>query len=363
MKHMALIDRLRKTLNLPVPTKPPSAGLASPWAPPSHLDPIVIADIFGTDALLPVTRAEAMRIPALARARALIVTTVARLPFYAAAGDLRLDEQPRWIDRTNGPVSPYHRMLMTVDDLLFYGWSLWALRRDFDGRVIEADRVPIDRWTTDDDGTILIGDARANAAEVCLIPGVHEGILSFGADTIRHARTLLDAVARAAETPNAQVELHQTNDVPLTRDEVDRLKAEWIAARRGKNGGVAFTTAGIEVKDHGAPIKELIVEGRNAAAVDIARLCGIPSTMIDATLTGSSLSYANTASRMAELVTFGLSPFIAAIAGRLGMDDMVPRGTRIVFDTTETLAPAVTIDVPDDQPDTTITPTQETPHV
>lgn len=361
---MGLLDKLRATVGITTPNRPPAAGLASPWAPPNNLEPVVIADIWPDGAPLPVTRAEAMKVPALARARQLICTTVARLPIYSAAGDARAEEQPRWIDRTDGPISPYHRMLMTVDDLLFYGWSLWAVHRDFDGRVIKADRVPIERWEIDNDtGRVLVGGEPVDSREVCLIPGVHEGILAFGADTVRHARTLLDAVANAAETPAAQVELHQTNDAPMTPDDVRKLKAEWIAARRGKDGGVAFTTAGVEVINHGQPIAELLVDGRNAVAVDIARLCGIPATMIDATLTGSSLSYNNTASRMAELVTFGLAPMMAAIAGRLGMDDMVPRGQRIVFDTAETLAPAGTLNVPDDQDGPADTLTEGTPVV
>lgn len=346
---VSLLTRLRKTIGLDRLPATGAAALASPWAPrPTHLEPVIAADLFGDDAKRTITRADAMAVPALARARALITTTVARLPVHATRAGVPLDDQPRWIDRTDGPVSPFHRMTMTVDDLLFYGWSLWAVERDYDGRAIAADRVPIHRWTIRDDGTIVVDDHHVPDRDVCLIPGPHEGILTFGADTIRHAVAVLDAVARAAETPAAQVELHQTNDAPLTAEEADRIRQSWIAARRGRNGGVAFTTAGIEVRDHGAPIADLLVDGRNASAVDIARMCGIPASMVDATLSGSSLSYQNTASRMNELVTFGLAPFMAAIAGRLGMDDMVPRGVRIEFDMAETVAPISKFTVPDD---------------
>ncbi|WP_223144652.1 phage portal protein [Corynebacterium poyangense] len=330
-----------------------SVALASPWAPrPNHLIPAdswISADILGLDAR-PVTRDLAMSVPALARARSLIVTTIARLPIYATKNGERLDEQPRWIDRTDGPVSPYHRMVTTCDDLLFYGWSLWVVKRDTDGYVIAADRVPINYWTVDnDDNRILINDQPIDQREACLIQGPNEGILAFGADTISHARSVLDAVKRAADTPAAQIELHQTNDVPITEERAAAIRDQWIAARKGKNGGVAFTTAGLEVKSHGQPATDLLIDGRNAAAIDIARLCGIPATMVDAVLSGSSLSYSNPSTRLAELVAFGLSPFMAAIAGRLGMDDIVSRGVRIEFDTAETLAPTGTFNVPDDQ--------------
>ena len=346
---MGILERLRRMTGLAGQGTP--AAVASPWsARPTHLEPArILAGVLGEDTPLPVTRAEAMSIPALARARQLIVSTVARLPVYAAAGGERLETQPRWIDRTDGPVSPYHRMSDTVDDLLFYGWSLWALDRDYDGRVIAADRVPVELWSVGEDGDILIEDEPVAARDVCLIPGPHEGILKIGAKSVRHARVVLDAVERAARNPSAQTELHQTNDAPLTAEEAIELRDSWAAARRGEHGGIGVTTHGIEVRDHGAPISDLLIDGRNAAAVDIARLCGVPATIVDATLQGSSLSYSSTESRMNELITFGLSPFMAAIAGRLGMDDMVPRGTRIEFDISETILPRGELDVPDDQ--------------
>lgn len=327
-------------------------GLASPWAEPNSLDslpPLIVSDMWPESESAPVTRAEAMSVPAVARCRNLICGTVARLPLYAERGGEKISP-PIWLDRSDGEMSPYLRMLLTVDDLLFYGASLWRVKRGADTAVIDARRVPFDRWNIEHDGAISI-DARPVASdEVVFMPGSHEGILRTGAAAIRHARTLLDAVAKAAQTPAPQIELHQTNDAPLPRERAEEIRQTWIDARRGKNGGVAFTTSGIEVINHGAPIPEVLNEGRNAAAIDIARICGVPAPMIDASISGSSLSYTNTGSRMAELITFGLSPTMAAIAARLGMDDVSPRGTRIVFDTTETLAPVTNFAVPDDQP-------------
>ena len=55
--------------------------------------------------------------------------------------------------------------------------------------------------------------------------------------------------------------------------------------------------------------------------------------MVDAVQSGSSLSYSNVESRLHELITFGISPMMDAIAARLSMDDIVPRGTSVNFDT------------------------------
>ena len=131
--------------------------------------------------------------------------------------------------------------------------------------------------------------------------------------------------------------------------QIDRLIKRWSDARKGAHGGVAYTNATMEVKEHGTFSEHLLVDGRNAAAVDVARIMGVPSATIDATLQGSSMSYVNTAGRMAELVTFGVAPLMSAISARLGMDDVSPRGTAVDFDTAMLMqSPVMRVAVPDD---------------
>lgn len=314
-------------------------AVASPLAPyPNHLERIVWSGLTGETYNGPVTRGDAMRVPAIVRGRGLIVTTIARSPLTAERDGELLDDQPRWITRTTGPISAFHRMLWTADDLLFYGWSLWRVTRDYDGIVIDATRVPIEAWQFADNGDVRIDDETVDARDVILIPGIHEGILEFGGDTIRQARGLLATAERAATNPTAMVELHQTNEYPMTDEEIDRLIKRWSAARRGENGGVSFTSSGIEAKEHGAALEHLVIEGRTASSIDCARILGIPASMIDANSPGSSLSYSNTASRMNELISFGIAPIMAAITARLSLDDVTPRGTTIRFDTSDIVA-------------------------
>lgn len=332
--HMPIFDKLTAPIARAVTGSMP---LASPWqsAHPHHLDSIVYNDIFGKAARRSVSRKEAVQIPALSRARLLITSTIPRLPLkanYVETGEPAV--VPYWLTHSRGTVTPYHRMLWTIDDLFFYGWSLWSLDRDDTGRIEAASRVPYDRWHFDDNGEVKIDDKPVWDDDVMLIPGVNEGILSYGASTLAEAIHLANAVQKAAETPSAHTELHQTNDAPMTEDEVRALINSWAAARRGENGGVAFTSAGIEVREHGAPSEHLLINARNAVSVDVARHAGIPASMVDAYLSGSSISYANTSARMAELITFGLSPLMAAVTSRLSQDDITPVGVSIEYDTT-----------------------------
>lgn len=331
---MGIISRIKDALNAPALYHP--NAIASPLSSSDILAPVFAGlDLPSLDGA--VTRDMAMAVPALARARTLICSTIAGVPLVSV--DSKGDDDgrtPDYIETTYGDVSPYHRMLWTIDDLFFHGWSLWAVERDNHGLVIDAARVPFEMWSLDQEGNVLVDGQPARADDVCLIPGISEGILTTGRSSIAQAHQLLRAAARAADNPSAQVELHQTNDAPMTEEEVDRLIARWARARAGENGGVAYTSNGVEVKEHGASSEHLLIEGRNAAAVDIARHANLPATMVDATLSGSSLSYQNTAARMSELVTFGLSPLMNAVAARLSQNDMTAPNIRLRFDLDQT---------------------------
>lgn len=333
--HMPIFDKLTAPIARAVTGSMP---LASPWqsAHPHHLDSIVYNEIFGKAGRRSVSRKEAVQIPALSRARLLITSTIPRLPLKATYVETSEPAVvPYWLNHSEGTVTPFHRMLWTVDDLFFYGWSLWSLERDqSSGDITSAARIPYDRWGFDDNGNIKVDDKPVWDDDVMLIPGVSEGILTYGAATLAEAIHLANAVQKAAETPSAHTELHQTNDAPMTEDEVRALINSWAAARRGENGGVAFTSAGIEVREHGAPSEHLLINARNAVSVDVARHAGIPASMVDAYLSGSSISYANTSARMAELITFGLSPLMNSVTARLSQDDITPHGVAIEYDTT-----------------------------
>lgn len=326
----------------------PTPVIRSPFTE-SQLTAIVWQDILG-ETTHPVTRAEAMAVPAVARARHVLCGFGARAILKAYRDEIELDDQPAWTYRTDAVtlLPPYHRMLWTLDDLLFSGWSLWAVARgsDSDGaHVTDAARVPIDWWEFDDEGFVSINDHPIPYDEVILIPGPHEGILNFGAVAVRHASRLMRAATISAETPIPNIELHDEGEVQLTEPERDALIAKWAEARRGANGGVAYTSKGLKAIAHGQNNEHLLIEGRNAAAVDIARIASVPAAILDATLDKSSLTYETVEGRNGMLIDYGLQLYLDPIAARLSMDDVVPRGQRIGFDfadITSAAVPAVT---------------------
>jgi hypothetical protein len=314
---------------------PMQVGLASPMAHDSAtLNAVVWADLEGAATLL--SRPAVMAIPAIARQRHLLAGSLARCPLVVLRGATTLPDadQPTWCYRTDGELSPYHRMLWTADDLLFHGWSLWRAGRGTEGQLLTAERIPTERWGTDVADRILIDGELADAAEVLLIPGPHEGILHFGAAALRRMIDNLDAAAVAARNPSAYLELHYTGEEPLTDPQIDKLIGRWADARKGLNGGVSYTGRNIELKEHGTHESHLLIEGRNADAVDASRLVSSPAAMADATAAGASLTYETTSGRNSQFLDYGVSLYMDAIAARLSMDDVVARGLRTAFDTT-----------------------------
>jgi hypothetical protein len=77
-----------------------AAPIVSPWAPPSHLASVVWNDMFG-QTVTPITRAEAMRVPAVRRARNIVCNTIARIDLR----DYRRGEDAPWPSRIRRPGS------------------------------------------------------------------------------------------------------------------------------------------------------------------------------------------------------------------------------------------------------------------
>ncbi len=310
----------------------PQNGIVSPWQT-GQLQTIVWSDIFGTDAQL-VSRAEAMSIPAVAKARQILVSTIARFPLIALDANDQ-DVTPAWLQATDGEVSPWHRMAWTIDDLVHYGWSLWGVERDASGEIIKADRCPIERWEVDNLGQVRVDGTVAEADSVILIPGPFEGLLKVGSRTLKGGAKLETSWVGKATNPIPAIELHATTDDPLEQAEVQALVQAWADARSDVNGAIAFTPHNITAIAHGSAEPSLLIEGRNFLRIDVGAFLGIPAALMDASLSTASLTYSTQEGQRNEFADFTLPYWLEPIQQRLSMDDVVPAGTRIRFDLTE----------------------------
>lgn len=330
-RALGLVDGARATSGRPTRLRTRHQG-------PSHLEQLTFEDWFG--AAWGVSRDVAMSVPAVHRARGLLCSTVAAWPLRVYSGEQLLADaqQPTWTYRTDSPDpwdSPFQRMLWTADDLLFTGVSVWGVERGADGFPLAAWRIDPDRYQWDVNGDLLVDGQKVDPSTVIVIPGLDEGMLTLARTTIASAARLERAAARHAGNPVPSIELHQEIDVQLDDDEIDAMLAAWKAARDSETGGVAFTSYGVKANVLGQIESQLLIEGRNAAAVDVARHAGMPAAMLDATTAGASLTYETTDGRNQQFLDYGVAAIATAVGARLSMDDVVPRGLRVVLDPSE----------------------------
>lgn len=323
---------------------PSTLPIASPWSS-SHLQRLMLNDIFGTDVPVLNDRASAMRLPAIARGRNLIVSSISDMPLIGLAGATPLAKNPSWMTSWDGGQSPQARLAWTVDDLIFYGWSCWWRRnaaKSDGGFPLGVQRVNQGDWEIDTDTRrVLVNGKPAEDDEVILIPGLHEGILSFGADVLKDARNLYTIVRNRLISPLPPLDLHQESGRELTDDEIDTLLDRYEAARQAGRT-VSFSSQHIRLNPlTGTDDGQLMIEARNAASLDLARLIGVTAGMLDATAPKATLNYETKLGRNQEFVDRDLKLYMTPIWARLSADDVMPHGQRCGFDTSGFTLPDV----------------------
>lgn len=344
---MGLIDTLLgRTTNRPDYLAGP-LDIVSPWTEEGGLTTIVWTEALGLDASqLPLTRAGAIGIPAVSKARNLLVATIAKFPLVAlrrnADGtDTDVTADHPFLFRTNDAVSPYERMVWTIDDAIMYGVSLWLTERgaaETGGRkpIVNAARCPRDWWKIEG-GRILVNREGAGtwqalqADDGILINFPFEGLLYVAQRTLRGALATERAWVGRAVSPLPLVDLHRTDDTAMTPEEVTDMVQAWASARSDPYGAVGSTPENVQMNVLGDVKVELAVEGRNAIRTDIGSFLNVRAAMLDGTIGVDSLTYSTKEGERNAFYEFDLPFWTDPIEARFSLDDMVPRGTRIAF--------------------------------
>jgi len=308
-----------------------SAAVLTPWSPQEHMKELAIGEALGLTGDLPVTRSEALTLAAVSDARAHIIEKIAGVPLRALSADGLVSVQPTWLYRTDGPVPPWHRMAATLDDWMFYGHSLWAVERGATGQITDAAHVPYDRWDIDAEGNIVFDGKPVPERGVLYLRGPMDGLVNVASRTIRGAVDLEKSTVSKGRTPVPAIILREIEEGSMTQKEVTDYVKAVAEARRSPDGMVMFVPAKIEASFQGEVAADLMIDGRNRAALDIAKHLHLPASAIDATVDKASLTYetkAGTEQTVIDRMTFWSEPLEA----RLSMDDVVPRGQRVRFD-------------------------------
>ena len=338
---MGIFDQLQNVLRH-AGSRDSLTPIRSPWAT-TALTKIILADMAGVGDATP-GRADAMKVPAIVKARALLLL-LARHPFAAYRTADGPDAAPvsgvaDWLTTTKGPQSPQHRNLWSWDDVFFSGLSLWAVDRGAGDKITDSLRVPPSLWRLDDGGRVQItGIPNVSAEQVILFEGPQEGLLTIAADTIAAALAMDKAWSDRVKHPIPMMELHSTDpNENLDDTERDELVAAWEAARLA-GGGTAYTPASIELRTPGSVTADLFVEGRNALRLDFANFTNMPAALLEGSMSTASLTYSTKEGSRNDLADLSLGYWANPFEARLSQDDVVEAGYNVAVDLSQLATP------------------------
>lgn len=316
-----------------------TAGADTPFRDEDdHLETVTFQHLYPTvdPSTVFVGRQSAMKIASAARGRNLIAQSVAVMPLVGMRGGETKAPETNSLLLTNPekgrPLAV--TMAWTVDQMLWHGRAWWYITERYpDGRAKHVRLVFEDALSYDPlTAAVTMNGETYKFSDFILFESMNEGVLTYGRDVLLNASLVELAAARASRNPVPSIELHQKDGEPLDKSAVQSLLGQWIQARNGANGGVAYSPAGLEVITHGQAAEQLLIDGRNAAALDVARAMNLPAWAVDGTTGGSSLTYTNVPSRARELRDYTLRPFMEAITQRLSLDDVLAHGQWCRFD-------------------------------
>jgi HK97 family phage portal protein len=290
------------------------------------------------------TRALAMSVPSVARARNIICGTIGSLPlttFNRITGEYV--DPHRVINQPDPRVAGFVIYCWLAEDIWLYGAGYGQVLEMYSatdgGRVRAWTRVSPDRVTVDTDflNTTINGykvDGKSvpmqGVGSIIRFDGPDEGLLHRAGKTIAAAVYLENAAVNYAKEPAPTMVL-KSNGTNLTAERISSLLTAWKSARQSRS--TAFLNADVDLKEFGFDPKSLqLAEGRQYVALELSRACGIPAYFLSAEQT--SMTYSNAVTERRSLVDFSLRPILKAIEERLSLPDFVPNPvmTRFALD-------------------------------
>jgi HK97 family phage portal protein len=294
--------------------------------------------------------ADYLGIPAVARARQLIISIVAQLEPVAFRNGYPLADQPRILQRPSPDMTRQEYIAQLTGSLIDEGEAfLWQPRtgRDAAGRaeisiVLPPDSVEVG-WTDESrltrsyhwaDRELIAGRDILHVA-IGRKPGELHGRSPL--------RTIDDALARILTAELYAGDWFDTGAVPavtlkydgvMTDDLAASVKAKWIENHRDHSPAVL--PKGWDLKETGVdPGSSQLLETRKYGVLEVARALGIfPAELLLAELGGSSLTYQNVAEALMTFARVTLQPvYLAPIEEALS--DLLPATQAVRMNTSE----------------------------
>jgi hypothetical protein len=295
-----------------------------------------------------ISRADALRVPAVLRARNIIAGVPSTLPIELRNRRRELDERT-WLGEDPDPrLEQTVVYAFTFEDLLFESVSYWKVTRFSEGFPIEAQHVDLSSVSQhstlgfpssmvsrdlpfDPDDPVFIDGVFTPAREIIRFISPNPPLLKHAAKAIRTA-LLLDLMAEGyAKDPLPFGYFTDREDAdPLEDDEINAILSTWESARQKRRWGYISQGLQLEQLEWPDPEKLQLAAARQHAVLEIARAAGLDPE--DVGVSTTSRTYQNAEQRKADLIDFNLAIYISGVQDRLSKPDVTPRGLFARFD-------------------------------
>jgi len=298
-------------------------------------------------------RAAAMQVATISRSRDLMASVIASMPLKMYSEkwnevDGEMEEVPlaprSWLRQPDPTVTYPFLMAWTFDDLLHFGKAYWYITaRSQDGFPSAFTRIPAGSVTTPDNPqNIAFGPSKEimfagnflKTEDVVQFLCPIEGIVYNGQQTIATAIAINEARRRNSTSAIPAGVLSQTGGEPLSAQELADLAAQFNTAR-ATNQTAALNEFLKYEPTTATPDKMMLIESANYSALEAARLCSVPPYLVG--VSTGAYSYQSSEQARADLYIFGVQPYAQCIAATLSMNNVLPRGTYVCFDTDDFL--------------------------
>lgn len=272
-----------------------------------------------------ITRAEALSVPAVLRARNLIAGSLGALPLHLHAPD-RSTVPSSLLDQPENGVPRSVTMAMTYEDLLFEGIAWWRITKfawtNYPERVV---RLEPGHVHVQPDGRVYVDGVWVPDEELIRFDSPNPALLVVGARAIRTCLKLDATAATYADNPMPlDVFTPAEGADPATDSDVQTMLDAWQAARKARAS--AYVPAAVKREQSMPMTAEQIqlAESRQHAVLEIARLTGVDPEELGVSTT--SRSYSNLETDQQKFRAQTLNQYSTAVEERLSMGDVTPRG-------------------------------------
>jgi hypothetical protein len=324
-------------------TKPKPAASFSVVIPPEMREGMT----FGGALAPSISRAEALQVPAVLRARNLIAGTLSTLPIHVR--DKEKQPSPAAISRLFAQFDPdtINPVVLsyTFEDLLFEAVSWWRVTsRNFNDWPTAIEHIDHSRVNVsvvgspsvstvspdiDGLGRVFIDGKPVNDDDIIRFDSPNPPLLKHAARAIRTCLRLERTAALYSDTPMPQgMFTPKDGTVEMTEDEIKALLEAWKVARQSGSWAYVGGAWNAEVLSWNAEQIQL-AEQRQHAVLEIARATGVDPE--DLGVSTTSRTYQNSEDRRRALIDFTLAPYMLAVEQRLSMRDVLPRGYEAKF--------------------------------